>query len=107
VAFISGLMAQRVPFVAAELGPDVDRFVLHIYAALAEKERALISQRTKARFTRQRPAASSLATPAWPKRGLAPTRRWRRPQNVTRRSSCRISFPCISRACRCGLLRGN
>jgi DNA invertase Pin-like site-specific DNA recombinase len=48
VAFISGLMAQRVPFIVAELGPDVDPFMLHIYAALAEKERALISQRTKA-----------------------------------------------------------
>jgi DNA invertase Pin-like site-specific DNA recombinase len=48
VAFISGLMAQHVPFVVAELGPAVDPFVLHIYAALAEKERALISQRTRA-----------------------------------------------------------
>jgi DNA invertase Pin-like site-specific DNA recombinase len=41
-------MAHRVPFLVAELGPDVDPFVLHLYAALAEKERALISQRTKA-----------------------------------------------------------
>jgi DNA invertase Pin-like site-specific DNA recombinase len=48
VHFISGLMAHRVPFVVAELGPDVDPFVLHLYAALAEKERAMISQRTKA-----------------------------------------------------------
>src|SRR4051794_4919580 len=47
VAFISGLMAQRVPFVVAELGPEVDPIMLHIYAALAEKERALISARTK------------------------------------------------------------
>ncbi len=47
VAFISGLMAKNVPFVVAELGPDVDPFMLHIYAALAEKERAMISQRTK------------------------------------------------------------
>jgi DNA invertase Pin-like site-specific DNA recombinase len=30
VAFISGLMAQRVPFVVAELGADVDPFVLHL-----------------------------------------------------------------------------
>jgi DNA invertase Pin-like site-specific DNA recombinase len=37
-----------VPFLVAELGPDVDPFVLHLYAALAEKERALISQRTRA-----------------------------------------------------------
>jgi DNA invertase Pin-like site-specific DNA recombinase len=47
VAFISGLMAERVSFVVAELGSDVDPFMLHIYAALAEKERALISRRTK------------------------------------------------------------
>lgn len=47
VAFIAGLMAKRVPFVVAELGPDADPFMLHLYAALAEKERALISVRTK------------------------------------------------------------
>ena len=47
VAFIAGLMAHKVPFVVAELGPDVDPFVLHIFAALAQKERALISQRTR------------------------------------------------------------
>ena len=48
VAFIAGLMAQRVPFIVAELGADADPFMLHIYAALAEKERRLISERTKA-----------------------------------------------------------
>ena len=48
VAFISGLMAQRVPFIVAELGRDADPFMLHLYAALAEKERRLISERTKA-----------------------------------------------------------
>ena len=37
VHFISGLMTHRVAFVVAELGPDVDPFVLHLYAALAEK----------------------------------------------------------------------
>jgi DNA invertase Pin-like site-specific DNA recombinase len=47
VHFISGLMAHKVPFVVTELGPDVDPFVLHLYAALAEKERSLISKRTK------------------------------------------------------------
>ncbi len=47
VHFISGLMAHRVPFVVAELGANVDPFLLHIYAALAQKERALISQRTR------------------------------------------------------------
>ena len=48
VAFISGLMSQKVPFVVAELGADADPFMLHLYAALAEKERKLISERTKA-----------------------------------------------------------
>jgi DNA invertase Pin-like site-specific DNA recombinase len=48
VAFISGLMAQRVPFIVAELGADADPFMLHIYAALAEKERHLIADRTRA-----------------------------------------------------------
>ena len=48
VHFISGLMAHKVPFIVAELGADVDPFLLHIYSALAEKERALISARTKA-----------------------------------------------------------
>jgi hypothetical protein len=38
---------HRVPFIVAELGADTDPFMLHIYAALAEKERALISRRTK------------------------------------------------------------
>jgi DNA invertase Pin-like site-specific DNA recombinase len=47
VHFISGLMVHRVPFIVTELGRDTDPFLLHIYAALAEKERALISQRTK------------------------------------------------------------
>jgi DNA invertase Pin-like site-specific DNA recombinase len=47
VHFISGLMTHRTPFIVAELGADTDPFMLHIYAALAEKERRLISQRTR------------------------------------------------------------
>ncbi len=39
---------HRVPFVVADLGADVDPFILHLFAALAEKERAMISARTKA-----------------------------------------------------------
>ena len=48
VAFIAGLMAQRVPFIVTALGRNVDPFTLHIYAALAEQERRMISQRTSA-----------------------------------------------------------
>jgi len=48
VAFIANLMVERVPFIVAELGADADPFMLHLYAALAEKERRLISERTRA-----------------------------------------------------------
>lgn len=47
VAFIASLMSKRTPFIVAELGADVSPFMLHIYAAVAEQERAMISQRTK------------------------------------------------------------
>src|SRR2546430_14453338 len=40
-------MKHRVPFIVVELGADTDPFMLHLYAALAEKERAMISRRTK------------------------------------------------------------
>jgi hypothetical protein len=52
VHFISGLMAKRVPFVVDDLGLGTDPFLLHLYAALAEKERALISERTRAALAR-------------------------------------------------------
>lgn len=48
VHFISGLMIQRVPFIVANIGLNADPFMLHIYAALAEQERRMISQRTTA-----------------------------------------------------------
>jgi DNA invertase Pin-like site-specific DNA recombinase len=60
VAFISGLMAQRVPFIVAELGADADPFMLHIYAALAEKERALIAERTRAALAQKKAQGAEL-----------------------------------------------
>jgi DNA invertase Pin-like site-specific DNA recombinase len=47
VHFISGLMKHKVAFIVADLGADTDPFMLHLYAALAEKERRMISVRTK------------------------------------------------------------
>lgn len=60
VAFIAGLMAQRVPFVLAELGADADPFMLHLYAALAEKERRLIAERTRAALAAKKAAGEAL-----------------------------------------------
>ena len=60
VAFVAGLMAQRVPFVVAELGRDADPFTLHLFAALAEKERRLISERTKAALAAKKATGAKL-----------------------------------------------
>jgi DNA invertase Pin-like site-specific DNA recombinase len=63
VAFVSGLMAQRGPFIVAELGRDADPFMLHLYAALAEKERRLISERTKAALAAKKASGARLGNP--------------------------------------------
>ncbi len=58
VAFIAGLMVNRVPFIVCALGRKVDPFTLHIYAALAQQERLMISQRTSAGPGRRQGAGS-------------------------------------------------
>jgi DNA invertase Pin-like site-specific DNA recombinase len=63
VHFISGLMAHRIPFVVAELGSDVDPFILHLFAALAEKERAMIGARTKAALAAAKARGVTLGGP--------------------------------------------
>jgi DNA invertase Pin-like site-specific DNA recombinase len=55
--------AQRVPFIVAELGRDADPFMLHLYAALAEKEKRLISERTKAALAAKKATGASLGNP--------------------------------------------
>jgi DNA invertase Pin-like site-specific DNA recombinase len=57
VHFISGLMVHRIPFA------DIDPFMLHIYAALAQKERALISERTKAALRAAKAQGTVLGNP--------------------------------------------
>ncbi len=63
VAFVSGLMAQRVPFIVAELGRDADPFMLHLYAALAEKERRLIGERTRGALAARKAQGAQLGNP--------------------------------------------
>ena len=71
VAFISGLMAQRVPFIVAELGRDADPFMLHLYAALAEKERRLISERTRAALQARKAQGAKLGNLRNPREAAA------------------------------------
>jgi DNA invertase Pin-like site-specific DNA recombinase len=63
VHFISGRMAHRVPFIVTELRADTDPFILHLFAALAEKERTLISQRTKAGLAAAKVRGTKLGNP--------------------------------------------
>src|SRR3954471_10906373 len=63
VAFIAGLMAQRVPFIVAELGTDADPFMLHLYAALAEKECRQISERTRSALASRKERGTKLGNP--------------------------------------------
>jgi DNA invertase Pin-like site-specific DNA recombinase len=63
VAFIAGLMAQRVPFVVVELGRDADPFMLHLYAVPAEKERRLISERIRAALAARKAAGGKFGNP--------------------------------------------
>ena len=56
-------MVQRVPFIVTELGPDVDPFMLHIHAAVAEKERNRIAQRTKEALAAAKARGQQLGNP--------------------------------------------
>ena len=64
-------MAQRVPFIVAELGADADPFMLHLYAALAEKERRLISERTKAALAARKTQGATLGNRRNPRQAAA------------------------------------
>jgi DNA invertase Pin-like site-specific DNA recombinase len=63
VHFISGLMTKKVPFIVTTLGRQADPFMLHIYAALAEQERRLISERTKVALAAAKARGVQLGNP--------------------------------------------
>lgn len=63
VHFISGLMVHGVQFIACDLGRQSDPFMLHLFAALAEKERALISERTTAALKALKARGVKLGSP--------------------------------------------
>ena len=49
--------------IVAELGSDADPFMLHLYAALAEKERRLIAERTRAALAAKKATGAILGNP--------------------------------------------
>jgi DNA invertase Pin-like site-specific DNA recombinase len=57
-------LTHRIPFIVAELGADADPSMLHLYAALAEKERRLISERTRSALAAKKAAGAKLGNRA-------------------------------------------
>jgi DNA invertase Pin-like site-specific DNA recombinase len=75
VAFISNLMESGVEFVAADM-PLADKFMLHIYSAIAEQEAEAISKRTKAALAAAKARGTQLggrrvSAERWAEIGLA------------------------------------
>jgi len=62
VHFISGLMNSDVEFVAVD-NPTASRLTIHILAAVAEHEREMISQRTKAALAQAKARGTKLGNP--------------------------------------------
>jgi DNA invertase Pin-like site-specific DNA recombinase len=63
VAFVSCLMSQRIPFSSPNSAAMPGRSCWTSYAALAEKERRLISERTKAALAVRKAGGTKLGNP--------------------------------------------
>jgi DNA invertase Pin-like site-specific DNA recombinase len=103
VAFLANLMDSGVEFVAVD-NPTATRFTLHILAAVAEHEAAMISARTKAALAAARARGVKLGGR---REGTRPDHR-RGTEAVVKaagefaRQVPRWSLQCARRVCRCG-----
>jgi len=64
VRFISDIMESGIEFVAADM-PSANRLTIHIIAAIAEHERAMIGDRTKAGLRAAKARGIKLGNPNW------------------------------------------
>src|ERR1700704_5500003 len=75
-------MVALVPFIVAELGRDADPFMLHLYAALAEKERRLIGERTRSALAARKAQGARLGNPRNALTAASPAGRFRSPRLI-------------------------
>ncbi len=62
VEFIASLMNSKVQFKCCDM-PEADSFTIHIFAAMAQREREMISQRTKAALKVLKDSGIKLGSP--------------------------------------------
>src|ERR1044072_4027084 len=62
VAFLASLQESGVKFTAADM-PEADEFTVHILAAVAQRDRKLISERTKAALAAAKARGAKLGNP--------------------------------------------
>ncbi len=66
LAVLEGMAPEHqlhITRLVADLGPDLEPFLLHLHAVLAEKERAVISKRTKAALAAAKTRGQVLGNP--------------------------------------------
>lgn len=63
LTFISSLMDNKVSFVCCDM-PEANEFTLHIFAALAQQERKMISDRTRRALEEKKKTGVKLGSPA-------------------------------------------
>lgn len=102
VAFVSALMESGIDFVAVDF-PQANRLTIHIIAAVAEHEAAMISQRTKAALA----AAKARGTKLGGFRGSIITDEARKASQAARKAKARARaadlMPVIEEIRECGV----
>ena len=97
VSFISTLMDGDVDFVACDF-PQANRLMLHILAAVAEHEREIISQRTRAALQAARDRGVKLGNPTNAEKCLAQARAARSAEARRRAENVRPIIDQITRS---------
>jgi len=93
IAFVAALQETKVPFTCCDM-PDANEFTIHLFAAIAQHERKVISERTRAAFAAAKAQAEPSATPMAQghSEGLGTRLAWlgsKEPPIGTRTTSCR------------------